>query len=206
MGAHPRPVILFDVMGTLVYNPFFREIPAFFGLTHAELLRRKHPTSWIEFETGAISEAEYFARLFADGSRFDEDAFRNCVADAYRWLDGMEACLDEVGAAGNEIHTLSNYPVWYRTIEDKLRLSRYLQWTFVSCRTGVRKPAREAFLAAAGQLGRLPAHCVLIDDSIENCSAADEVGMPAIHFCGARQLRHEFVRRGLVRAHAGSAA
>ena len=157
MDARARPLILFDVMGTLVYNPFFREIPAFFGLTYAELLRLRHPTSWIEFETGAISEAEYLTLLFADGSRIDDDAFRNCVADAYRWLDGMEACRAELCGAGNEVHTLSNYPIWYRTIEEKLRLSRYLQWTFVSCHTGVRKPSPEAFLGAARQLGRLPA-------------------------------------------------
>ena len=153
MEAHPRPLILFDVMGTLVYNPFFREIPAFFGLTYDELLRRKIRHSWIEFETGAISEAEYFARLFADGSRFDEDAFRSCVADAYCWLDGMQTCLSELCGAGNEVHTLSNYPVWYRTIEEKLQLSRYLQWTFVSCHTRVRKPQPQAFLGAAQKLG-----------------------------------------------------
>lgn len=164
MEALDRPLILIDVMNTLVYNPFYQEIPAFFGLTSSELLRRKHPTSWIEFETGAISEDEYFARLFSDGSRFDEDAFRNCVADAYRWLDGMERCLADLSGAGNEVHTLSNYPVWYRTIEERLLLSRYLQWTFVSCNTGVRKPAPEAFLGAARELGRPPAECLLIDD------------------------------------------
>jgi FMN hydrolase / 5-amino-6-(5-phospho-D-ribitylamino)uracil phosphatase len=197
MEGCSRPSILFDVMGTLVYNPFSREIPAFFGLTHAELARRTEPTSWIDFERGAISESEYFTRLFIDGSRFDEDAFRYCVADAYRWLDGMEACLAELSGAGNEVHALSNYPMWYRTVEERLRLSRFLQWTFVSCCTGVRKPSREAFLSAAGELGRAPEHCLLIDDSVENCSAAEAVGMPAIHFCEVHQLRREFVRRGL---------
>ena len=210
MQPQARPLIFFDVLGTLVYNPFFREIPAFFGLTHAELLRRKHPTSWIDFEMGRMSETEYFARFFSDGSRFDEDAFRTCVADAYRWIDGMESCLAEVQGAGNEVHTLSNYPVWYQTIEERLRLSRYLRWTFVSCETGVRKPARNAFLLAARQLGRLPAQCLLIDDCMQNCFAAEEAGMPAIQFFDACQLRHELVCRGLIpflistRPHCGS--
>ncbi|HEY6346006.1 MAG TPA: HAD-IA family hydrolase [Bryobacteraceae bacterium] len=204
MVARARPTILFDVMGTLVYNPFFREIPAFFGLTHAEFLRRRHPTSWIEFETGRISEAEYLSRFFADDTLFDMDAFRNCVAKAYRWLDGMESCLADVHGAGNQVYTLSNYPVWFRTIEDKLRLSRYLQWTFVSCETGLRKPAPEAFLSAAERIGRRSADCLLIDDCIVNCAAAEDSGMPAIHFRDAYQLRQEFVRRGLIPQQPGS--
>src|SRR4051812_10951651 len=98
-----RPVILFDVMDTLVHNPFFKEIPAFFGLTLQEMLRRKHPTVWVEFEKGLIEESEYLRRMFADGSRFDEAGFRTCVATAYRWLDGMEECLAELVHAGNEM-------------------------------------------------------------------------------------------------------
>src|SRR5437588_8347164 len=113
MDLRRRPAILFDVMDTLVYNPFFKEIPAFFGLSHEELLRLKHPTAWIEFESGAIPEPEYLKRMFADGRRFDEAAFRNCVFAAYRWVDGMEDCLAYVFRANNEIHTLSNYPPWY---------------------------------------------------------------------------------------------
>ena len=46
----PEPVLLFDVMGTLVHDPFECEIPGFFDLTREELVRRQHPTNWIEFE------------------------------------------------------------------------------------------------------------------------------------------------------------
>ena len=45
-----RPVLLFDVMDTLVYEPFHHEMPAFFGLSFDELMAAKHPTAWVEFE------------------------------------------------------------------------------------------------------------------------------------------------------------
>ncbi len=51
----------------------------------------------------------------------------------YRFLDGMETLLTRLHAAGYEMHALSNYPVWYQIIEEKLRLSRFMDWTFVSC-------------------------------------------------------------------------
>ncbi len=83
-----QPVLLFDVMDTLVYNPFNREIPRFFGLTQAELLAQKHPTAWERFEKGEIDEAEYLGVYFADGRDFDHTAFLNTVRNAYRWMNG----------------------------------------------------------------------------------------------------------------------
>lgn len=191
-------VIFFDVMDTLVYNPFATEEPAFFGVTHAELLRLKHPTSWVEFERGRITEAEYFRRYFADGRPFEQDAFRRCIRAAYRWVPGMEELISDLRLRGIPMHTLSNYPIWYRDIEDKLRVSRYVAWTFVSCRTGVRKPSRGAYFGAAAALGRPLEMCLLIDDNEENCAGAEAVGMPAIPFHGAKGLHGELIRLGLL--------
>jgi hypothetical protein len=55
-NAKAPPVLLFDVMGTIVRDPFFEEIPAFFGLSMKELLVVKHPTAWMEFESGQVTE------------------------------------------------------------------------------------------------------------------------------------------------------
>lgn len=51
----------------------------------------------------------------------------------YRYLDGVEPLLVRLKAAGYELHAMSNYPMWFRYIEERLELSRYLSWTFVSC-------------------------------------------------------------------------
>src|SRR5215472_10436064 len=192
------PIVFFDVMDTLVHNPFYQEIPAFFGMWHQELLRVKHPTSWVEFERGEISQAEYLRRMFADERPYASEAFLATVKGAYRWVDGMEPLLADLRECGVEMHTLSNYPIWYRVIEEKLRLSRYLHWTFVSCLAGVQKPRTEVFLAAARAVNRPAGECVLIDDSRENCAGAQRAGMSAIWFCGAPELRAELKRLGLL--------
>jgi HAD superfamily hydrolase (TIGR01509 family) len=198
-GEVPSPtVIFFDVLGTLVQNPFYREIPAFFGLTINELRRCSHPTSWLEFERGEIAELEYLNRMFMDERRFDKGAFLGEVKRAYRWIDGMEPMLADLQSQGTEMHTLSNYPVWYRDIEETLGLSRYVAWTFVSCLTGLRKPSPEAFLSAAAAVGREPAECLLIDDMQENCEGAMLAGMQAIWFRGAADLSHALRSRGLL--------
>jgi hypothetical protein len=39
--AAGQPAVFFDVMDTLVHNPFYQEIPAFFGMSLDELRRVK---------------------------------------------------------------------------------------------------------------------------------------------------------------------
>jgi HAD superfamily hydrolase (TIGR01509 family) len=187
-------------MDTLVHEPFFCEMPAHFGLSLEQLVAQKHPTAWVEFELGQIDEGEFLRRFFRDGRAFDHAAFRAAVHGAYRWLPGMEALLGELARAGLALHALSNYPVWYHAIEARLGLARFLAWSFVSCDTGLRKPDPAAFRWAVRALGVAPGDRILIDDRPENCAAARAVGLEALEFRGAAELRAELVRRGLVSA------
>jgi HAD superfamily hydrolase (TIGR01509 family) len=194
------PILLLDVMDTLVHEPFHREMPAFFGLTLDELLAVKHPTAWIDFELGELEEPEFLARFFRDGRAYDHAAFLATVRASYRWVPGMEELLAELAERGGTIHALSNYPVWYRYIEERLRLSRYLSWSFVSCDTGVRKPDPRAFRGAAAALGVPPEACLLVDDREGNCAAARATGMEAVRFTTAEELSRALARRGLCAA------
>lgn len=167
-----RPVILFDVMDTLVTDPYYEAMPEFFGMSFEDLRSAVHPTSWIEFEEGRISEAEYLDRFFRDGRSVDGQALTPCLREAYRWIGGMRELLDDLKTAGYEMHVLSNYSTWYQLIEDKLQLSRYIEWSFVSCLTGVRKPDPQAYFSAAKSLQVDVRDCLLVDDRIVNVEAA----------------------------------
>jgi HAD superfamily hydrolase (TIGR01509 family) len=193
-----RPIVLCDVMETLVHEPYYDELPAFFGMTLAELGAAQYPTAWVEFEEGRIDEATYLGKFFRDGRSVDGEALRAHMRRAYRWLDGVEAVLAELTAAGLTIHALSNYSAWYELIEEKLRLSRYLAWTFVSCRTGVRKPDPEAFFGPCRALGVAPEACLLIDDRSANVAAARRAGMATVRFRDARSLRRELAELGIL--------
>ncbi len=193
-----RPIILFDVMETLVTEPFFDELPGFFGMTLDQLVAANHPTAWIEFEKGLITEAEYLSRFFIDGRHVDGDGLRRHLREAYRWIDGMEDLLAQLKSSGFRIHALSNYSIWYEMIDQKLRLSRFLDWSFVSCRTGLRKPDAQAYLHAATALRVNPGDCLFIDDRDENVQAATATGMDAIRMTGCEDVRKELRRRNLM--------
>lgn len=197
MKTRPPQVVLWDVMDTLVRDPFREVMPAFFGMDFKELLRVKSPTAWLAFERGEIDEATYFATAFHDGRTYDGPGFREAMVAGYTWMPGMEALLARLHGAGVAMHALSNYPEWYTRLEARLGLSRYLSWQFVSCRTGVRKPAPLAYLGAAGACGVGPEACLFVDDRAENVVAARAAGLDAFVFLDAEQTLSELRARGL---------
>lgn len=196
-------VVLFDVMSTLVHDPFREEMPAFFGMSLERMMAEKHPTAWIEFELGRLDEPAFLGRFFADGRSFDHEGFVETVASAYRFLPGIEGLLSELAERGTAMHVLSNYPIWYRRIEERIALSRYLPWTFVSTDVGMRKPDPGIFEHVARSLGVRTADCLLVDDQRRNVVAAREVGMEAIEFVDAESLRVELERRGHLEGSSG---
>jgi HAD superfamily hydrolase (TIGR01509 family) len=177
-------VILWDVMDTLVRDPFRDAMPGFFGMTLEQMLAAKHPTAWLSFERGETTEQAFLERFFRDGRAFDRAGFKACVREAYAWIDGIPPLLAALQARGHAMHVLSNYPEWHLWIEERLGVSRYVAWSFVSCQLGMRKPDAAIYLHAAQTLGRAPRECLFIDDRARNCEAARACGMSAIEFDG----------------------
>lgn len=194
--ADPRPVLLLDVMGTLVHDPFYVEVPRALGMTLEQVIEQQHPTAWVEFELDDLTEQEYLDRFFKDGRRYDQAALRRSFAEEFRFLDGMEPLLKELNDAGRRPHLLSNYPCWFELIEERLKLSRYADWSFVSCRTRRRKPDPGAFLHATRSLEVAPSDCLFVDDHEPNVAAAARLGMNAVRFRDSPSLRNDLRRFG----------
>src|SRR5688572_16067815 len=101
--------LLFDVMGTIVNEPFYAAVPAFFGVSLEELRRIKHPTSWIDFERGQSDEATYVRHFFGDGRPLDAEGLKRAMFDSYAFLEGTEDILRELKERNHPIYALSNY-------------------------------------------------------------------------------------------------
>jgi HAD superfamily hydrolase (TIGR01509 family) len=181
-------VLLLDVMGTLVHDPFYEEMPRWFGLTFDELIAQKDPRAWVDFEHGAIDEATFAARFFADRRAVDGEVLRRKARESFRLLDGIEEVLDQLKGRGVEMHAFSNYPVWWRDVEAATGLSRWLEWSFVSCELGLRKPDPRVYREVVQRLAVEAERCVFVDDRERNVAAAREAGMVGVLFEGAGPL------------------
>lgn len=198
MAPCPR-VVLWDLMDTLVRDPFFTHMAPYFGLSFEELMRQKHPTAWRDFELGAIDEDALYRSFFADGRAIDGPGLKRTMLAAYTWIEGVPTLLRELAAHGVPMHLLSNYPPWYAPLCEQLGVPALVAPTFVSCRTGVRKPDPEAYLGAARALELPPSQCLFVDDRELNVRGAEATGMPALHFRGdVAALRAQLIACGLL--------
>ena len=146
----------------------------------SELFAAKRPETYEAFERGEISEDELWTRYFADDRTVDVKAVRQHFVDGYEYVAGMRSLLGEIKRIGNvEVYAFSNYGSLYTEIENKLGLSTYLDWKFVSCDMGLRKPDAAAFTQVLGALGADPARDVVcfVDDSRTNCDAGAAAGL-----------------------------
>jgi FMN hydrolase / 5-amino-6-(5-phospho-D-ribitylamino)uracil phosphatase len=185
-------------MDTLVRDPFRDVMPAFFGMTLPEMMQAKHPNAWGRFERGELTEQQFLPQFFADGRGFEQQGFCDAIRASYAWLSGMEELLGELAGRGLVMHALSNYPVWYRWIEERLQLSRFLSWRFVSCQLGLCKPDPAIFERVRLELGVEASACLLIDDRRNNCEAASACGMRSVQFTGdSRALAQRLEAMGL---------
>ncbi len=191
-------LILLDVMGTLVYDPIEKEITDFFGSDRETLFRSTRRELWIDFEQGNATEEDFARDFFLDGRSFNYTAFKAMLEETYRPLPGVCELIDELHDHGHAMVALSNYPVWYKMIQAKMPFSDKLDWRFVSCLTGHRKPSPLAYLGPLGEYGIAAEHTLFVDDRGSNCKAAHDLRIPAIKFESAAQLRAELIRRGFL--------
>ncbi|WP_218081819.1 HAD family hydrolase [Anthocerotibacter panamensis] len=187
-------VLVFDLMDTVVTDPFYEALPRYLGTTMEELLREKHPTSWLDFERGWIAEEAFLSQFYLPESGrtlADPLGLREIFYQYYAFVPGMEALLGELKHAGYPLWVLSNYPVWFEHIRTKLDLDRFFSGYVVSYTCGVRKPDQRCFQAFAERCRDADRKFILIDDREPNVLAAQKTGWEGILFTSAEGLRQE---------------
>ncbi|MBT6148027.1 MAG: HAD family phosphatase [Gemmatimonadetes bacterium] len=103
---------------------------------------------------------------------------------------GMAELLREIGESV-PIYAFSNsnpthQEVWEQKYHDTLDLFRGI---FVSSDMGVRKPEAKSYQAVAARIGVVPEMVLFFDDTHENVTGAETVGMSAIHVGSIEDIR-----------------
>ena len=175
-------VVAFDVMDTLLTDPFRAALEAATGLTLVELMARRDPAVYPAFERGELTEAQYWAHHAALGVEVDPAAFHAVRRAGTRWLPGMAALLVDLEGQVRRVGA-SNYPVW---IEELIAgpLDGRLDEVVASHHLGARKPDHAFYERLLARLGRAAGEVAFVDDREVNVLAARELGLPAYHVVG----------------------
>ncbi len=196
--------IFFDIGGVLLSNgwsePERRRVAAAFDLDFDEFDRR-HYQVIDAFDYGHISLQTYLDwAVFYTPRPFTPQDFEREIQDNITPIPETIQVARELKETGRYfMATLNNEP---REINDyriqHFGLPQLFSAFFSSCYLGVRKPQLEAYRKALAISQRRPEESLFIDDSPVNIEAARDLGMNAILYAGANELRAELKELGLL--------
>lgn len=170
MTNSKRWLVAFDVMDTLIRDPWRDALHAGTGLSAEEVMRRRHPDIWPQLEQDSIAEADFWAHLNDRAIATDPAAFHTARRAGYRWLPGMRELVSELQARQYDVALATNYPLWIDELRDGL-LADIKVPIYASCHLKVRKPSPLYFQHLLNDHHTDYASMVLIDDSAANTEA-----------------------------------
>lgn len=172
----------------------------------AEDFDRRHREAESDLETGAITLETYLDRtVFFRRQPFTREQFKSFIFAQSQENTQTRVLLDELTASrryllaalNNESRELNEYRI------RKFGLARNFTAFFSSCYLRARKPDPLIYELVLGITQRAPDECVFIDDRPENLEPAKALGMRAIRFQSAVELRASLSELGMSRALAG---
>ena len=192
--------IYFDLMGTVIFDPYVDALKAGTGMAVLEAHRFKDPQSWPDFELGLIDEAEFIRRFWVAEEQdrpFDIDAFHAARRAGYAFLPGMAELVDDLGGRVSR-YVASNYPVWIEELRVTFDFASRFDGVFASCHFGERKPAIGFYERLLAETGHEADECLFVDDRGVNCTAAEAAGLRAHVFTDADDLRRRLAAEGVL--------
>jgi putative hydrolase of the HAD superfamily len=160
----------------------------------------RHDLSFPAFDSGHITLNAYLDRtLFYRKRSFTREEFTAFMYAQSKEYPESRAILSVaarsgkyfVGAINNEPLELNQYRI------EAFNLRRDFLVFFSSCYVHSRKPEEHIFRIALEVTQRPPEQCIFIDDRPLNLESPRRLGMCAIHYENAEQLRSELRNHGV---------
>ena len=182
--------VLFDLGGVLVRLTGLSDLAQMMSSADdLEFLQARWKSSSVveAYETGRIA-INHFATLMIEefGLQVTNEAFIDSFRAWPSQLFPETIGLLQSLPSGLFVAALSNTnPLHWETMSG-LGLEQYFQLTFLSFRMGVMKPHSSAFEQAIDGMKLRPCEILFFDDSVENVTAALQLGIDAHHVTSAR--------------------
>ncbi len=195
--------LFWDIGGVILTNGWDRgsrkEAANAFHLDGKEFHDR-HDLSFPAFDCGQITLNEYLDRtLFYRQLSFTREEFTAFMFAQSKEYPEARAILDKVASYGKYfVGAINNEPLELNEYRIKtFDLRRDFLVFFSSCYVRSRKPEETIFRVALEVTQRPPEQCLFIDDRPLNLDSPRRLGMNAIHYQNAEQLRSELGNYGI---------
>ena len=196
--------VFFDIGNVVLYfshERMYRQLAAASGAPLADVRREISDRGLaVRYDRGEMTTAEFAEHLAALGGRpLDTDAFQRAATDIFTVNPGVESLVEALARQDVELGVLSNTCEVHSTyVVDRFDVFRHFRHHVFSHRVGAVKPEAAIFRAAHEAAGCAPEACFFTDDRPEFVAAARRAGLDAETYRGARYLRSQLARRGLI--------
>ena len=181
--------IIFDCDGVLVDTEI---VSAEIMVALLKSLGRKIEIKYFLSQYTGKTFREIFEDLTID-PRVDLDMLiKNVEERVYKDLRAIEGMSELARKVNLPKAVVSNSNIWQ--IEKALTATNLLdvfEDRFSASMVSKPKPNPDIYLHAAETLGKSPANCLAIEDSISGCTSALSAGMNVIGFCGGQHITSE---------------
>lgn len=149
-----------------------------------------------DFFHGKISEEEYWRRTAAEYDwPLSVSFLKQAVRDNFTEIPGTRAIIEDLRTRGVRLGLLSVHArEWVDYCQQRFRYHELFDARAYSFEAGVSKPDLRAYQEVVERLSVFPSGCVYIDDQEENLQVPRKMGMHAIRFHDAAQLRRDLAR------------
>ncbi len=145
-------ILIFDLMNTLLDDPFFCNF--YNKLTETQKKNWSINTNheaYILFEEGKILESEYFNTTYKENPKkyglVSPQRMKKLMLKEIYFLPGIPELISKIKKKNFILILASNYSIWYQEIFEKRKeLNDWFDLIFFSCEMGIRKPKKEFFL------------------------------------------------------------
>lgn len=193
--------IVFDMGGVLYrFEPdiAFREYPGEDGQLLYDAIFAS--SDWRRQDLGEINEDELISLV----SERVPKRLQAAVPRIVRWYDltgavcGMQELTKELSERGFSLYLLSNVGFAFYRYRDRIPSIRLFKGQFISAEHGLLKPDPAIFRRFFDTFGLSAEDCLFIDDTVANVEGARSVGMEAVAFQNAEQLREHLCSLGIL--------
>ena len=196
--------VIFDLGRVIVPFDFrrgYRRLEPLCGIPAAEIPGRMSPTGLVRrFESGQIEAKQFVEQLSAHlGLRISYDEFCQIWMSVFLPDTLIPEGLLETIRRTHRLVLLSNTnPIHFEGIRERYPLLRHFHGFVLSYEVGAMKPSPLIYEKAIELAECEPEECFFTDDIPEYVEGAKLMGIDAVQFESAAQIREELRRRGVL--------
>jgi putative hydrolase of the HAD superfamily len=194
--------VIFDLGKVLIHFDFqrgYQELERLCPYTAADIPRQIAGTGLVErLETGLVEPRDFVAQLSRIlEMRLEYDDFCRIWSSIFAHTLVPESMLEGLAARYRLLLLSNTNPIHFETIRANYPLLRHFHDLVLSYEVKAMKPHAEIFQAAIERAGCLPGECFYTDDIAAYVGAARKLGIDAVQFESAAQLKREMGTRGI---------